>query len=142
MYKKIITVLFVLSMVTMMGCGKDTAEDAKKDTVDTEASEEVQGSEESIFDEKWEEPEDTESEDSQPENSADEVKVYDKSELDYEKFQNLSPTEQRVFTESFDSIELFFEWYNEEKEKYEKEHPPIEVDGTTINLDEIVNGEE
>jgi len=41
--------------------------------------------------------------------------------------------------ESFDDIEEFFEWYNKAKEKYEKDHPSIEIDGGSIDLDKIAN---
>lgn len=41
----------------------------------------------------------------------------------------MSGEEQQEFFESFDSVEAFFEWYNEAKAKYEAEHPSIEIGG-------------
>lgn len=61
-------------------------------------------------------------------------------EVDYEAFQAMSPAQQQAHMESFADLDQFFDWYNAEKEKYEKEHPSIEVDGGSIDLDKIVNG--
>ena len=60
--------------------------------------------------------------------------------MDYASYKALSPKEQRAYMESFEDMDAFFEWYNAEKDKYEKENPSIEIDGGVIDLDEIVNG--
>jgi len=60
-------------------------------------------------------------------------------EMTYEKFMALTPTEQREYQESFNDIDAFFQWYNAAKEKYEKEHPSIEVDGP-IDMEQIAGG--
>ena len=57
-------------------------------------------------------------------------------EMTYEAFVALSPAEQRLYQESFTDLEAFFEWYNAAKEKYEKENPPIDIDGP-IDLDKV-----
>lgn len=50
-------------------------------------------------------------------------------ELTYEAFTALSPADQRLYQESFEDLDAFFAWYNAAKEKYEKENPPIDIDG-------------
>lgn len=50
-------------------------------------------------------------------------------EMTYEAFIALTPAEQRLYQESFDDLDAFFAWYNAAKEKYEKENPPIDIDG-------------
>lgn len=49
--------------------------------------------------------------------------------MTYEAFIALTPAEQRLYQESFPDLDAFFEWYNSAKEKYEKENPPIDIDG-------------
>ena len=51
--------------------------------------------------------------------------------MTYEEFEALTPAEQRAFQESFSDIELFFDWYDAAKAKYEEENPPIEIGGGT-----------
>ena len=43
--------------------------------------------------------------------------------------------------ETFEDIESFFEWYNLAKETYEKENPPILLDGTEIDAEDLLGGE-
>lgn len=50
--------------------------------------------------------------------------------MTYEEFEALSSTEKRLFQESFKDIDAFFDWYEAVKAEYEKENPPIIVDGT------------
>ncbi len=50
-------------------------------------------------------------------------------EMTYEAFIALTPEEQRLYQESFNDLDAFFEWYTAAKEKYEKENPPIDIDG-------------
>lgn len=50
-------------------------------------------------------------------------------DMTYEAFIALAPAEQRLYQESFSDLDAFFAWYNAAKEKYEKENPPIDIDG-------------
>lgn len=49
--------------------------------------------------------------------------------MTYEEFIELTPEEQRLYQESFNDLDAFFAWYSAAKEKYEKENPPIDIDG-------------
>ena len=60
--------------------------------------------------------------------------------MDYESFQAMSPKDQQEYMATFDDVDAFFDWYNGAKEKHEAENPPIEIDGGSVNLDEIING--
>lgn len=61
--------------------------------------------------------------------------------MDYLTFQSMSGAEQRAFQESFESLDAFFEWYNDAKEAYDKENPPIEVGGNgVIDMEDLVGG--
>ena len=60
------------------------------------------------------------------------------SELDYETFTAMDPAEQRVYMESFESLDAFFEWYNAAKEAYEREHPAIDVGDGVVDLGGLV----
>ena len=64
----------------------------------------------------------------------------DAGEMDYESFQAMSPKGQQEYMATFDDMDAFFDWYNAAKDKYEAENPPIEIDGGSVNLDEIING--
>lgn len=55
-------------------------------------------------------------------------------ELDYETFTAMDPAEQRVYMESFESLDAFFAWYNAAKEAYEQEHPAIDVGDGVVDL--------
>lgn len=59
-------------------------------------------------------------------------------EIDYEEFTAMSPTQQRVYMESFESLDAFFEWYNAAKEEYEQAHPPIDVGDGVIDMEDII----
>ena len=59
-------------------------------------------------------------------------------EIDYEEFTAMSPTQQRVYMESFESLDAFFEWYNAAKEVYEQAHPPIDVGDGVIDMEDII----
>ena len=50
-------------------------------------------------------------------------------DMTYEAFTALTPAEQRLYQESFADLDAFFAWYSAAKEKYEKENPPIDIDG-------------
>ena len=56
---------------------------------------------------------------------------------DYEKFLEMTPAQQQDFMESFTSMEAFFAWYTPEKQKYDAEHPPVEIDGESIDLGKL-----
>lgn len=60
--------------------------------------------------------------------------------MTYEKFSSMEPAKQREYQESFKDIDAFFEWYNAAKEKYEKEHPSIEVGDGSVDLEQIAGG--
>lgn len=53
-------------------------------------------------------------------------------EVTYEAYQAMDGTQQKEFYDSFDSVEAFFAWYNAAKEKYEAEHPAIEIGGDGV----------
>ena len=61
--------------------------------------------------------------------------------MTYESFQELSPAEQQKYMETFADIESFFAWYNQVKTEYEKEHPPIILDGNEVNAEDLLGGE-
>lgn len=54
--------------------------------------------------------------------------------LSYEAWMKLTPKEQRLYQESFASIEKFYVWYDAAKKAYEEANPPIEIEGGTIDL--------
>ena len=62
------------------------------------------------------------------------------AQTEYEKFHAMSPAEQQAYMESFDSIEAFFEWYEQAAAEYEAAKPPIDVGDGNINLDDIIGG--
>ena len=61
--------------------------------------------------------------------------------MTYESFQKLSPAEQQKYMETFADIESFFVWYNQVKSEYEKENPPIIIDGEEVDLKDLLGGE-
>ncbi len=63
----------------------------------------------------------------------------DSDAMDYETFQNMSPSKQQEYMATFDDIDAFFDWYYAEKERYEAENPAIEIDGGSVNLGDIIN---
>ena len=65
----------------------------------------------------------------------------DKAEVSYEEFLELSAAEQQKYMETFADIESFFVWYNQAKSEYEKEHPPIILDGDKNNVEDFLGGE-
>lgn len=60
----------------------------------------------------------------------------------YAWFQNLSPSEQQAWMDSFATIDAFFEWYNAAKAEYEKANPSIEFNGESIDMGAIIEGKE
>ncbi len=61
------------------------------------------------------------------------------TELTYEEFRALSPSQQQAYMESFDDIDAFFDWLNAAEEEYKKNNPSIEVDGGVVDLEEIAD---
>ena len=57
--------------------------------------------------------------------------------MTYEKYNAMSGNEQMEFFSTFASVEDFVDWYNSAKEKYEAEHPYIEIENGEIDLDAI-----
>lgn len=51
---------------------------------------------------------------------------------DYEAYIAMTGEQQQAFIDQFDSVGDFVKWYNEEKAKYEAEHPDIEIGEDTI----------
>ena len=43
---------------------------------------------------------------------------------EYEKFQNMSASQQQEFMQTFDSLDAFFAWYNNAKAEHEAANPP------------------
>lgn len=48
---------------------------------------------------------------------------------EYEKYHAMSGAEQKAFTDSFGSMEAFFEWYNAARAEYEGKNAEIPEDG-------------
>ena len=59
------------------------------------------------------------------------------AKMDYKTFADMSPSKQQAYMESFKSLDAFFDWYNDEKAKYEKEHPSIEVGNGAVDLEDV-----
>lgn len=59
-------------------------------------------------------------------------------EIDYEAFVAMDPALQRMYMESFESMDAFFAWYNAAKEAYEQAHPSIDVGDGVIDLEDLV----
>lgn len=59
---------------------------------------------------------------------------------DYEWYNSLSGAEQKAFMETFDSIEAFFDWYNNAKAEYEAQKPGIDVGDGVIDLEDFAGG--
>lgn len=58
----------------------------------------------------------------------------------YEQYQNMSGEDQLAFMESFDSVEAFVAWYNAAQAEYEAKNPAIEIDGSVIDMNELLGG--
>ena len=53
---------------------------------------------------------------------------------EYEKFQNMSASQQQEFMQTFDSLDAFFAWYNNAKAEHKAANPPIDIGDGTIDL--------
>ena len=62
------------------------------------------------------------------------------TEMTYEKYISMSGNDQMAFFNTFASVEDFVSWYNAAKEKYEAEHPYIEIENGEIDLDSLFGG--
>lgn len=61
-----------------------------------------------------------------------------KPQTEYERFQNMSAAEQQSHMESFDSMDDFFNWYNDAKTEHEAANPPIDVGNGSIDMGELM----
>lgn len=87
------------------------------------------------------EPEENTAATAPPENPAESDNVNssdDFKDCTYEEYQNMSASAQQEFFAKFGSYEAFFEWYNQAKDEYEREHPDNIIDGGELDLSEIV----
>ena len=144
-YMKILTVLLTAAILLLSGCR--TAPDASGHTepgststqgnaaLEEHTTAPVDPTQDSI---NTENPAEPESEPAQPVQSEPE-----EGEMTYRKFHDMTPSQQQAYVESFESLDAFFLWYAEAQEQYEKENPPIIIDGNgEINLGEIAgNGD-
>lgn len=144
-YMKILTVLLTAAILLLSGCR--TAPDASGHTepgststqgnaaLEEHTTAPVDPTQDSI---NTENPAEPESEPAQPVQSEPE-----EGEMTYRKFHDMMPSQQQAYVESFESLDAFFLWYAEAQEQYEKENPPIIIDGNgEINLGEIAgNGD-
>lgn len=156
---KFLTVLLTAAILLLSGCrtapdASGHTESGSTSTQDNAALEEhttapVDPTQDSINTENsFDYPTEPESEPSQPVQSEPEVtapEVIDpeEGEMTYRKFHDMTPSQQQAYVESFESLDAFFLWYAEAQEQYEKENPPIIIDGNgEIDLGEITgNGD-
>ncbi|MBQ8910594.1 MAG: hypothetical protein IJY91_06100 [Oscillospiraceae bacterium] len=144
-YMKYLTVLLTAAILLLSGCrtvpdASGHTEPGSTSTQDNAALEEhttapVDPTQDSI---NTENPAEPESEPAQPVQSEPE-----EGEMTYRKFHDMTPSQQQAYVESFESLDAFFLWYAEAQEQYEKENPPIIIDGNgEIDLGEIAgNGD-
>ena len=165
MNKNACIILFVCMAMLLAGCvthGETTPTSGETITPETQeqtqpTTEEIPGVEDSIFDDpQWIESAGNAVEETQPENEkpaettpVETTTPYEESkptdsegdsatgEMTYEKYNAMSGNEQMEFFSTFASVEDFVDWYNSAKEKYEAEHPYIEIENGEIDLDAI-----
>lgn len=154
--KKYTWLCAVICLVALLiaGCTGETA-DIDQQTQDTSVTqntteEHIDGIEDSIFDGatqgveqptgKTDEstPEEPTAEQGSDEQTTTEAAtaptVAEDETLSYEQWLKLSPTEQRLYQESFSDIEAFYVWYDAAKKAYEAANPPIEIGSGTIDM--------
>ena len=56
------------------------------------------------------------------------------SQTAYEAYEAMSAAQQRDFMMSFETIEKFFDWYNNAKAEYDKAHPDIEIGDGKVDI--------
>ena len=61
-----------------------------------------------------------------------------KPQSEYETFQNMSAADQQAHMESFDSMDAFFDWYNNAKAEYEAANPPIDIGNGSIDMGDLM----
>ena len=61
-----------------------------------------------------------------------------KPKSEYETFQNMSAADQQAHMESFDSMDAFFDWYNNAKAEYEAANPPIDIGNGSIDMGDLM----
>lgn len=140
MFKRVLFVLLAILMLTTVGCKKKAEKPATEAETAATQEQTVPGMEDSIFDDPAQ----------SGETVAAPVEVIPEAtratlaelpapgEMDFETFQNLEPSQQRAYQESFESIDAFYEWYSAAQEAYEQAHPAIEVGDGVIDMNEIV----
>lgn len=57
---------------------------------------------------------------------------------EFEWFQNLTPSEQKTYMETFADVDAFFVWYNAAKEENDRLNPPIDVGNGIIDISKII----
>lgn len=78
------------------------------------------------------------SESDQEENIADQF-VKDPSQMtEFERYNAMSGAQQQEYMESFASIEAFFAWYNNAKAEHEALNPPVIIDGSSVDAEDLV----
>lgn len=162
MTKRAIALLMLVLVIGMVGCGKKKSPEAVPTTapVTPEAAapatmaptptptvepteEPIPGVEDSIFDqlppekEEVQKPDGGEVPDETLPPESEQPAAPDYTLTEYEKYQQLSPTEQKAYMDSFGSIDAFFDWYNTVKEAHEAQKPPISVGDGSIDMSEI-----
>lgn len=65
------------------------------------------------------------------------IDVENKSETEYQRYMEMSGIEQKVFIESFDSMEAFFEWLDDARAYDESVNGSIVIEGDTIDLSKV-----
>lgn len=66
------------------------------------------------------------------------VDVVKPEKLSYEEYHAMTPTNQRLYMESFNDPEAFFNWYNAAYEKYLKDHPAIDVGNGSVDIGDLI----
>jgi hypothetical protein len=57
----------------------------------------------------------------------------------YERYLEMSASEQEAFIKSFDSVVDFVMWYNRAKDEYDRLHPDIEIGDGVIDGSDILD---
>lgn len=141
--------LLALLFAGCTGASGDIAQQTT-DTTQGTTEEQIDGIEDSIFDDPTlnaDQPtgktDDTAPEDPTDEQGSEEQNtteaataptVTEGQTLSYEQWLKLSPTEQRLYQESFSDIEAFYVWYDAAKKAYEAANPPIEIGSGSVDM--------
>lgn len=72
---------------------------------------------------------------------AKEVRTYQKQNMTYEEFMDLTAEEQQAYFETFVSIEDYFAWYNAAKQEYEENKDKVDIGGDgNVDIGDIIGG--